>query len=92
MSEWHGSHIRRPHPLPTMPYLREDTEGFGDHRVFWEPWTDTSRSEAWIPSCSICSSRAAHIGAAEAKLGPAQSKSLSEFFQVSCPGPRPGGS
>lgn len=46
--------------LPDPPYLRDDTEDLGNRNVPWRSWAGTSRSEAWIPSCNICSSKAAH--------------------------------
>ena len=69
-------------PIPTHPpYRREETEDIGSHSGLTGRWDGPSRSEAQIPSCSICSSRASHSGV------PGE-----ELPQVHCIGLRPGDS
>lgn len=77
--------------LPTLPYRREETEDLGSHSELPGHWAGPSRSDAWIPACSICSSRDAHSEVLRGKLGLAQARPTSEeSSQVGSAGPRPG--
>lgn len=79
-------------PLPTPPYRREETEDLGNQSGLSGPWAGPSSSEASIPSCSICWSRAAHSGVPWGKPGPDQASPASEEpSQRGCTGFRPGG-